>query len=288
MNAVYLVETSGGRLTLRGHRKPDREAVEFEHDVMDAVRAAGIPAPAALTTRNGDRTVGQNGRWWSLLVWIEGDQPQRGHHTVEQALSMGEMLGRIHVALTPVPPMSTEAPIVETTVETVARADELLALIEGRPESGDDEASAIRWLRAQRDWLQSHLDDTPPTGGPVQTIHGDYHDANLVFQGGTVVGVLDWDKAIGARPLEEVVRAMHLSRLNPEQCEAFLRGYGSERHFTAPELDAAAARYGFQRDRSLWLFDELYRQGNERLRQLLNPNPFVPFEAIWMTSLPRT
>ena len=281
MNAVYLVETSGGRLSLRGHRKADRRAVEFEHDLMDAARSAGLPAPIALTTLQGDRIVNEDGRWWSLLVWIEGEQPQRGHHTLEQAHSMGEMLGLVHEALAAVRPMRTEAPMVETTADTVRRADELLALIEGLSNPGDDEALAIQWLRAQRDWLQSHLEDAPPPAGTVQTIHGDYHDANLVFQGADVVGVLDWDKGIGARPLEEVVRAMHLSRLTPDQCAAFLRGYRGQRPVTADELDAAAASYGFQRDRSLWLFDELYRQGNDRLRQLLNPDPFLPFEVIW-------
>lgn len=35
------------------------------------------------------------------------------------------------------------------------------------------------------------------------------------------------------------------------------------------------------RDRSVWLLEELYLTGNERLRPLLDRCPFVPFERSW-------
>lgn len=150
------------------------------------------------------------------------------------------------------------------------------------PEHGEDEVAALSWLDAQRAWLRQHEDEPVPEVVVSQTIHGDYHDANVVFRAGEVAGVIDWDKAEGACPLEEMIRAIHLSfRLHPVRSAAFVAGYRTHASVTAKDLDAAARRYGFHRDRSLWLFDELYRGGNERLRPLLNHGNFVPFESSW-------
>lgn len=281
MNEVFLVDTDEARFVLRGHRRRDRAAVEFEHAAMEAARAGEVPAPKPLRTPGGDLVVAHEGRWWSLLTWMTGDQPERGSHTPEHADAMGAMLGRVHTALKSLAPPSQPRSI-EPTAETIRRAEELLSHIEGLPDAPADDAAAHRWLSAQRDWLRLHVDDRQPEPDRGQTIHGDYHDANLVFGGDAVSGVLDWDKADKGSPLEELIRAMHLSfGLDPERCRAFVAGYRAQRSVEADELDAAARRYGFHRDRSTWLFDELYRRGNERLRPLLNRRPFVPFELSW-------
>lgn len=282
MNEMFLVDTDNGRLVLRGHRHPDRAAVEFEHDVMQIVRSADVPAPEALATPTGDRIVGHDGRWWSLLRWIDGDQPARGSHTRSQAEAMGEMLARIHLTLRSVQPMSTQPAAVESTAATIRRGGEIISFIEALPNPGLDEDAALRWLQGQRDWLGTRGDEAAPPVADGQTVHGDYHDANVVFRADAVAGVLDWDSAGLGDPLKEVIRAMHLSfRLEPSRCRAFVTGYRSCGSASPQALDAAAARYAFHRDRSVWFFDELYRRGNERLRPLINRSPFTPFQASW-------
>jgi homoserine kinase type II len=282
MNEVFVVDTDRGRLVLRGHRQPDREAVEWEHAAMAAARASAVPAPRPLTTADGDVVVERGGRWWSLLIWIHGDQPERGSHTPEQGAGMGEMLARVHAVLKPLQSRSGPRGPSGPTIETIRRAEELLSHIEGLPAPGADEAAAHRWLSGQREWLRLHVDDPRPEPPDHQTIHGDYHDANIVFQGDAVAGVLDWDKVQNGSPLEELIRAMHLSfSLDPDVCRSFVAGYRMQRAVDSADLDRAAQRYGFSRDRSIWLFDELFRGGNERLRPLLNHGPFLPFEASW-------
>jgi Ser/Thr protein kinase RdoA (MazF antagonist) len=89
MSDVWLVDCDRGRLVLRGHRAPDWESVEFEHSVMDVARAGGVPVPLALRIPTGELAVLEDGRWWSLLVWVDGHQPVRGSHSLAQARSMG-------------------------------------------------------------------------------------------------------------------------------------------------------------------------------------------------------
>src|SRR5207245_5968406 len=131
----------------------------------------------------GERVVAEGRGWWSLLEWLAGDQPRRGLHTLDQAQSMGDTLSRIHDALVDVEAPSRPGGTGESSEETIARADDLIAFIVALPRQDDDEAAALRWLRAQRAWLRSEIDETEPLAGPTQTIHGDYHDTNVVFEG---------------------------------------------------------------------------------------------------------
>ena len=283
MSETLVVETVAGRVVLRGHRQPEARLVNFELDVMETTRGAGVPVPSIIHTPSGDRLVMAYNKWWSLQESVDGEQPLRGHHTREQAQSMGAMLAQVHDALQAVNAAPTAESPLDGTQTVVDRATQLMALIEERLERGDDEEAALNWLRGQREWLANDRGAAPRELDDTQTIHGDYHDANLIFRGPAVVAVLDWERARPGSPAEECVRAIHLSfGLTARPCTAFLDGYRSHRELTAEELDTAAARYGHHRDRSLWLFEELYLDGNERLRPLLNTRPFVPFQHSWM------
>ena len=57
--------------------------------------------------------------------------------------------------------------------------------------------------------------------------------------------------------------------------------YVDRRELPPAELDLCAEAYAVLRGHSLWLFEELYGQGNERVRRFLNPGPFVPVEEQW-------
>ncbi len=85
MNEIFIVDTDKARFVLCGHRGQEKQMVDFEDDVMERVRDPGIPAPRSLRTRAGQRVVRQDGRWWSLLAWIDGEQPELGQHTLQQA-----------------------------------------------------------------------------------------------------------------------------------------------------------------------------------------------------------
>jgi aminoglycoside phosphotransferase (APT) family kinase protein len=47
-------------------------------------------------------------------------------------------------------------------------------------------------LRPGLDWLEQHA---PASGAPESIIHLDFHPVNLIFQGGSAIGVLDWTES---------------------------------------------------------------------------------------------
>lgn len=126
---------------------------------------------------------------------------------------MGATLAEVHEALRTASLLTLRpAPrATETAVVTVARIDKVIAAIRELPRIGTDENSALAWLTAQRAWLYRAGDAEIPPAPDLQPIHGDYHDANVLFEEKGVVGVIDWDKTDLGSAEEEAVRAMHLS-----------------------------------------------------------------------------
>ena len=57
-------------------------------------------------------------------------------------------------------------------------------------------------------------------------IHNDFADWNLLTDGNTVSGVVDWDECVGGHPIQEI--ACWSTFFDPERINSFLEGYYSE------------------------------------------------------------
>lgn len=57
-------------------------------------------------------------------------------------------------------------------------------------------------------------------------IHNDFADWNLLTNGNTITGVIDWDECVAGNPVQEI--ACWSTFFEPERIESFLRGYFSE------------------------------------------------------------
>ena len=57
-------------------------------------------------------------------------------------------------------------------------------------------------------------------------IHNDFADWNLLTDGNTITGVLDWDECVGGHPIQEI--ACWSTFFDPERIKEFLKGYFSE------------------------------------------------------------
>ena len=57
-------------------------------------------------------------------------------------------------------------------------------------------------------------------------VHNDFADWNLLTDGKTVTGVIDWDECVGGHPIQEI--ACWSTFFDPKRIEPFLKGYYSE------------------------------------------------------------
>lgn len=57
-------------------------------------------------------------------------------------------------------------------------------------------------------------------------VHNDFADWNLLTDGNTITGVIDWDECVGGHPIQEI--ACWSTFFDPERINPFLEGYFSE------------------------------------------------------------
>ncbi len=285
MNDVRLVQTKARKYVLRIYRHTDRERIGREHEVVQWACDHGIPAVLPLPTQSGGTYVVDKGRLVVLLPFARGVQIQRKRLQPEHIQIMGRFLGRLHRVLEscPVRDIPPGRIVLDRSMalETIARLERTIQAIDSPTET---EEHAQRRLETRRQWLQ----ERPPESVEelfamsFQPVHGDYQETNLFFDDGTISAIIDWDKVYTAPAAWEVIRALHLMlRFAPGPCHTFLSGYRELRPLTMDELDVAARCYGLMRAYDLWLYQEIYEAGNDRVRQFVRPGDFAPIEWEW-------
>lgn len=282
MNETWLVRHPNGRVVLRRHRVRDRRAVASEHEVIDHVRAMGIPCPRLVPTPAGARIVDIDGRLHSLYSWEPGSHAPRNLAGPRRSRAAGVMLARIHDALSSLPAGLAGAlqrdEHTYAVVDTYRRIEHLQAAIR---RGGDPRwAWIVPDLDERRAWLESH--PVAPTGslGAVQVIHGDYQLTNVLFEGDSVSCVVDWDKARVSSWLLEVVRALdHGLGLEVRDTDAFIEGYRTIRPLSDAQLAVGVEHWTHQQAHSLWVLERICLHDDVRVEPLATR--FRPFAERW-------
>ena len=285
INTVRILVTDSRSYVLRIYRHTDSQRIEREHRVVHWVRARGIPAVAPLPLANGATYLNDDGRLITLLPFVTGEQLRRDRLERAETEAMGHFLGDLHCVLADC--STSGVPAVEIALnrqDVLANIDRLEVSVRSveKPIATDD--YALRRLSARRDWLQNRSgeDVTALYSLPFQVIHGDYQESNLFFENGEVSAIIDWDKVYTAPSGWEVMRTLHLMlEFQTSPSRIFLKAYRERNALSVDELDVVAHCYGLMRAYDLWLFEEIYDVGNDRVRKFMKQGDFAPIECEW-------
>lgn len=168
--AIWRVETGDGAYALRVFGRDQRRVRDWERRVMTL--AAGHEAPLPAIHHAGET----DGYPWLLTDWLPGqrliDEALRRPWTVERLGSaFGDMQARLHAI----------------TVDVEGPTDEWIDWPEPAP---DAIAERLRSMQLRRDRL----------------IHLDYHPENVLVEGASISGVLDWTNAHIGDPRADLAR----------------------------------------------------------------------------------
>ena len=284
INTNLIIDADEGRFVLRRYNHQDRNRIEQEHALVLWAHDRGIPAVPPLRAKTGGSYLEQEGWVFALFPFAPGDQILRDALCEEDVTAMGRFLGRLHNTLS--------AYLVEKVGQRTFRVDRdetfriidrLERILLGKRELERTDEYALRRLRGRRSWLErnQNVDIQEIQNLKFQVIHGDYNETNLFFKNEEVVAIIDWSGYAAPRSWE-ILRTMHLVfDFKVEPCRMFLEAYRTEAPMGMLELDQCARCYSVSRGHSLWLFEAIYREGNDRLRRFLGPGEFVPIEKRW-------
>jgi len=77
------------------------------------------------------------------------------------------------------------------------------------------------------DKMRKLFENNPLLNSDVSVlVHNDFADWNLLTDGNTITGVIDWDECVGGNPIQEI--ACWSTFFDPERIKAFLEGYFSK------------------------------------------------------------
>lgn len=291
INTIRILTTGNGRFVLRVYRHQSRDRIETEHRVVKWVAEKGIPAVVPIKTRDGEDYVEHKGQFVTVLPFASGKQIPRDQLQAVDVEITGHFLGHLHNVLEG---FSCEniAPVwvkIEPT-GTLAGIDRLVDVVRAIENPQPTDVYALKRLTSRREWLQGRaLDDVSGIFElPFQVVHGDYQETNLFFEKGQISGVIDWDKIYTAPAAWEVVRALHLMlHFDLDHSITFLKAYQETNSLSLDVLDVVVHCYGLHRAYELWLYEEIYDQGNDRLRRFVYPGEFVPIADDWARLRPK-
>lgn len=196
---------------------------------------AGVPVPEVVPNLGGAALTVADDGFYTLSAYVKGRQYKRGEIPAAAARSMGRALGQIHSAFHPIEPLEPYA--VADPERQAARMERLLRLAGQRGGSDPVDERACRILRHKLTQLEE-LGHLVPWFArlPVQWVHGDYQDTNVLFtEGEAVAAVIDFDNFRCRSRAHEVMRSLDYSfRAGSEESYAFFAGYCE----TAPDLRA--------------------------------------------------
>jgi len=289
IHQTYLLDISdGSRYALRAYRHTAEkyERIVQEHVLCIFVRDHGLPVLAPVPLLTGETILEYEERFYALFPFAEGSQVPRGQLDAREIAAMGHFLGELHHVLHAYPHAPLERqPWVLDRAEIFARLDVTVRAIRAREQLDGDDQRALSRLIQMRTWLleTQPIDLTAFAHLERQIIHGDYQETNLFFVDGKVSAIIDWDQAYAAPRAWEVMRTLHYAgKLAADFCQTFLASYRQAHPLPQEELDCTAAVYGWMHDHNLWVPEELYLRGNERVRALLEPgDSFIPFAERW-------
>lgn len=253
-NANVAVETSQGVFYLRRRARHYATPACIVHDQAFRLHLAdrGLPVAPPLPSRQGARVVQVEGDCYEVTPGQAGGPP-----ALEDPLclaAVGELLGRLHRAAADFrPPTEKGWDRFDKPSAALALTEHLQAL---HPTPA--QAEALATLHHACTFLLKAFPDDRYNALPAETIHGDYHPANLKCQGPTVTGLFDFDMACRQPRVLDVadgllyfglvreeafdggsmVTLTRGGRLDPERMRLLAAGYQRHIRLTSAEVRA--------------------------------------------------
>jgi homoserine kinase type II len=257
INSNFAVDTERGAWFVRINEGKSETDVAWEARLVEALAAAGVATPPPMLAHDG-RPYAQlagTAKWVSVFPWTPGHHLDADRITPDLAAELGAALARLHAAGLDLPLDWRRRSIYDHT-HLVAR----FATFAGNPDPAlaraiavvGEELAAADAARAVRERATRGI------------IHGDLFRDNVLWDGGRVVAILDFEQASGGSLAYDLAVCINdwcwTGQVRHDLVAALLAGYQRVRPLTADdraalpiEVRAAAARFTITRITDVYL-----------------------------------
>ncbi|MBN1349246.1 phosphotransferase [candidate division KSB1 bacterium] len=189
-NYMLLVDSQKYFLRCRNQAFCNIQSIRFDHELMRHLRSKGILAPCPILTASGESWLDLDDQIYELFTYIEAKGVYHQHDT-DQLKNAGKALGQFHQAVFDFQPGVEKSKFrIDPPEKAAARIKELVS------RSDDPNAGKLGdYIMKQIDRVKQQLPDALFFELPSLIVHGDYHPANVKYNGKQVAGFFDLDWA---------------------------------------------------------------------------------------------
>ena len=258
INSNFDLETEKGRYFVRVNEGKAEVDVGWEARLVASLAEHGVVTPPPVVARDGRPyapLASERGKWVSVFPWRGGVHLAPGDVTAETAGKLGEALARLHVAGLALPTSWRRGSIYDHE-HLIARYDRI----------GSSLDPALRHAIAiLGDELAISSDASVVRRRATQgLIHGDLFRDNVLWEGGAITAILDFEQASGGSLAYDLAVCINdwCWTAQPEigLAAALLAGYQQVRPLSAGdrealpiEVRAAATRFTITRITDVYL-----------------------------------
>ncbi|MEQ4208079.1 phosphotransferase [Actinopolymorpha sp. B9G3] len=279
MNRNWRVSTPAGVYAVKQLLDVGADQARRHHAATSALAAKGFPVPGPAALADGDTLLEHPAGLFAVSAWAAGVHRAGSELDLARCEALGRVLGDVHVLLASVLPAAPPLVLADTKDPGVVceAIDRYVALIDGRRSrgEGDDFDERARGLlltrRASIEAQVCRRPDDAARVGPAGWIHGDFQQYNVLWDGGRVSAVLDWDRMrVGVLPSEVVRAAVYIFSHADGHCvdldrvAAFVRGYRAVEPVDAVAFADAVHRWWWNQLCALWQLSRHYELGDLR------------------------
>jgi len=230
VNTHYLLQTSKGKFFLKIDEVKSAPEAQHELDLLLFLRSHGFPCPQPLADRQGHYFHDYGGKAVSVYPPLPGHTFAETELTTAQLEQTGQMLGSLHL-------LGQSYKRVIANRFSFERIIELYEWV--REHVPGHFKHVIHALDDELTHQHQYQEDKLPKG----IIHGDLFADNLLFRGGKLVGVLDFEAACSGKFIYDLATAVNAlcfldDRYRIDRFEALIAGYESLRPLSLPEWDS--------------------------------------------------
>jgi len=255
INSNFLVETDRARWFVRVNEGKAEEDVAWEARLVAALAAGGVTTPPPVAARDGRPYAPLGTKFVSVFPWRTGAHLAPNDVTPALASRLGAALAQLHKVGRELP-ASWRRPSIYDHDHLVAR----FAGFANHPDPELAHAIAILGDELARAAAAIEIRSAAPQG----IIHGDLFRDNVLWEGGELSAILDFEQASGGSLAYDLGVCINdwcwTDGPNLGLVRALLAGYQSVRELTAAdraalpiEVRAAAARFTITRITDVYL-----------------------------------
>lgn len=274
----YFLSDGKTKFFLKKYRFNNSSRIAEVHASKKYFAEGSIPVILPVSLLDGNTFFEHSGAYYALFPFVEGRHLEKGNLTEGSIISLGQMLGKIHLLGKESKLVINDQFKIENEENTFKKIEDILVKISEVSFPSNFDKVALENVQMKRELLLSNTTTFESLGLQCDhLIHGDYLDHNVFFdEEGKVKWVFDLEKTNYSPRTYEIFRSMiygllsaDVTKADLENARKYIDAYSSIYPISKDEIKRGLQLYFVKAIHGFWVESEHYLKGNTRVDHFL-------------------